>query len=249
MVQRRRGCSDDKRVHVRHAGDDRGARVLPVVLHREAWPPTELPEGALEPDFVSGKIGAFISGPWHIGLLKEQGGAGFDDKFAVAPMPMKKSATSFIGGSNLAVFKDAKNRDAGWKFVQWLSKPEVQVKWYQAVKDLPAVQSAWDDSTLSGDPYLAVFGEQLEDAKAPPAIPTWEQIAAAFDTEVEKLCKSGVDPAATAKTIQEKADRHRHREPDMTGAPVATAPARPVGVELRPAGRVDPAARSVCAGR
>jgi multiple sugar transport system substrate-binding protein len=166
---------------------------------------TDLPEGALEPDFVSGKIGAFISGPWHIGLLEEKGGAAFSDKFAIARMPMKKSATSFIGGSNLAVFKDAKNRDAGWKFVQWLSKPEVQVKWYQAVKDLPSVQAAWNDSSLSGDPYLAVFGQQLEDAKAPPAIPTWEQIAAAFDLEVEKLCKSKADPASTAKTIQEKA--------------------------------------------
>ncbi|HTF12193.1 MAG TPA: sugar ABC transporter substrate-binding protein [Asanoa sp.] len=166
---------------------------------------TDLPEGALEPDFVSGKIGAFISGPWHIGLLEEKGGAGFDQKFAVAPMPMKKTGTSFIGGSNLAVFKDAKNRDAGWKFVQWLSKPDVQVKWYQAVKDLPAVQSAWDDSSLSGDQFLAVFGKQLQDAKAPPAIPTWEQIAASFDLEVEKLCKSNVDAATTAKTIQEKA--------------------------------------------
>ncbi|GIF77179.1 sugar ABC transporter substrate-binding protein [Asanoa siamensis] len=166
---------------------------------------TDLPEGALEPDFVSGKIGAFISGPWHIGLLQEKGGAAFADKWAIAQMPMKKSATSFIGGSNLAVFKDAKNRDAGWKFVQWLSKPDVQVKWYQEVKDLPSVQSAWDDSTLSGDPYLAVFGKQLEDAKAPPAIPTWEQMAASFDLEVEKLCKSDVDPAAVAKAIQEKA--------------------------------------------
>jgi multiple sugar transport system substrate-binding protein len=172
---------------------------------KEGLSGTDLPEGALEPDFVSGKIGAFISGPWHIGLLEEKGGAGFDQKFAVAPMPTKKTGTSFIGGSNLAVFKDAKNRDAGWKFVQWLSKPDVQVKWYQAVKDLPAVQSAWDDSSLSGDPFLKVFGKQLEDAKAPPAIPTWEQIAASFDLEVEKLCKSNVDAATTAKTIQQKA--------------------------------------------
>ena len=91
-------------------------------------------QGSLEQSFITGKIGAFISGPWHVGLLAEQGGAGFTDKFAVAPMPTKKSATSFIGGSNLAVFKDAKNRDGAWKFVQWLSKPDVQVKWYQAVK-------------------------------------------------------------------------------------------------------------------
>ncbi|MEV0157429.1 sugar ABC transporter substrate-binding protein [Micromonospora sp. NPDC050686] len=171
----------------------------------EGLAPTALPEGSMEPGFVKGEIGAFISGPWHMGIVEEQGGPGFKDKYAVARMPMKKSSTSFIGGSSLAVFKDAKNRDGAWKFVQWLSKPEVQVKWYQAVKDLPAVQSAWDDQTLSGDTYLATFGEQLDSAKAPPAIPTWEQIASVVDTEIEKLCKKNADPAATAKAIQEQA--------------------------------------------
>ena len=171
----------------------------------EKLAPTELAEGALEPGFVKGEIGAFVSGPWHVGILKEQGGAGFEDKFAVAPMPSAKSATSFIGGSNIAVFKDAKNRDGAWKFIQWLSKPEVQVKWYQASTDLPAVQSAWQDASLSGDANLTVFGEQLKDAKSPPTFPTWEQVAAVFDTEVEKLAKSGEDPAAVAKTVQTKA--------------------------------------------
>jgi multiple sugar transport system substrate-binding protein len=165
--------------------------------------PTELAEGALEPGFVKGDIAAFMSGPWHMGLLKEQGLS--TDKYAVAPMPKRKSATSFIGGSNIAVFKDAKNRDAAWKFIQWLSKPEVQAKWYTTTSDLPAVQSAWQDPALSGDANLKVFGEQLKDAKAPPTFPTWEQVSAVFDTEVEKLAKAGADPATVAKTVQDKA--------------------------------------------
>jgi multiple sugar transport system substrate-binding protein len=165
--------------------------------------PTELAEGALEPGFVKGDIAAFMSGPWHMGLIKEQGLS--TDKFAVAPMPKRKSATSFIGGSNIAVFKDAKNRDAAWKFIQWLSKPEVQAKWYTTTSDLPAVQSAWQDPALSGDANLKVFGEQLKDAKAPPTFPTWEQVSAVFDTEVEKLAKTGADPATVAKTVQDKA--------------------------------------------
>ena len=168
--------------------------------------PPSLAEGALEPGFVKGEIGAFVSGPWHVGILNDQGGAGFSDKFAVAPMPTKKTATSFIGGSNIAVFKDAKNRDGAWKFLQWLSKPEVQVKWYKASTDLPAVQSAWSDPSLSGDANLAVFGAQLKDAKAPPSFPTWEQVAAVFDTEVEKVAKAGEDPATAAKTIEDKAN-------------------------------------------
>ncbi|MBL7257783.1 sugar ABC transporter substrate-binding protein [Paractinoplanes lichenicola] len=169
----------------------------------EKLSPTNLPEGALEPAFAKGEIGAFMSGPWHVGILNEQGVKG---KFAVAPMPSKQSSTSFIGGSNIAVFKDAKNRDAAWKFLQWLSKPDVQAKWYQTVSDLPAVQSAWDDTALSGDPMLKVFGEQLKSAKAPPAFPTWTQLAATFDVEAEKVCVGGSDPAAALKAVQSQAD-------------------------------------------
>ena len=162
-------------------------------------------QGALEQSFISGKVGAFVSGPWHVGLLTEQGGPGFADKFAVAPMPRKKTATSFIGGSDLAVFKDAKNRDAAWKFIAWLSKPEVQVKWYQAVKDLPAVQKGWDDSTLKDDPFLATFGLQLKDAKSPPPMATWEQVASVIDGQVERVAKAGENPATAVKTMQQQA--------------------------------------------
>ncbi|MEV7229592.1 sugar ABC transporter substrate-binding protein [Polymorphospora sp. NPDC051019] len=171
----------------------------------ERLAPTELAEGALEPAFVRGEIGAFVSGPWHVGLLNEQGGPDFADKFAVVPMPAKKSATSFIGGSNLAVFKDAKNRDGAWKFIEWLSRPEIQVQWYADSAALPAVRAAWQDDSLSGDANLKVFGDQLADAKAPPTFPTWEQVAAAFDIEVEKLAKSGEDPATVARTVQDRA--------------------------------------------
>jgi multiple sugar transport system substrate-binding protein len=151
-------------------------------------------------------MAAFISGPWHIGLLKDKGGPGFADKFAVAHMPAgKKAATSFVGGGNLAVFKDGKNRDAAWKFVSWLSKPETQAKWYGVSTDLPSVKKAWDDPQLSADPMLKTFGDQLADAKAPPAIPNWEQVASVIDGEIEQLCKSDRSAADTAAAMQQKA--------------------------------------------
>ncbi|HEX6681489.1 MAG TPA: extracellular solute-binding protein, partial [Candidatus Limnocylindrales bacterium] len=168
----------------------------------EGLAPKDLPQGTLEPDFAAGKIGAFVSGPWHIGLLKDQNAAG---KFDLWHMPTKQKATSFVGGGNLAVFKDAKNRDGAWKFVSWLAQPQVQIKWYQASSDLPAVKASWDDSTLKSDPLLSAFGAQLTDAKSPPSIVTWEQVAAAFDAEVERLVKTDETAADAAKAIQQKA--------------------------------------------
>ena len=166
----------------------------------------QLPEGSTEPSFANGSVPMFISGPWMMGAVEKVGGAGFKDKYGVMPMPKQKTATSFVGGSDLVVFKNSKNRDSAWKFIQWLSEPKTQVKWYGLSTDLPSVKSAWQDPALTADEKLAVFGKQLEDAKAPPAIATWEQASAAFDTEMEKVTKSGLDPAAALKAVQVKAD-------------------------------------------
>jgi multiple sugar transport system substrate-binding protein len=170
----------------------------------EGLAPTELPQGSLEPGFMSGTIGAFVSGPWHVGILEDLDSAGMEN-VALAPLPAAEQPASFIGGANLAVFEDAENRDAAWKFIEWLSTPEVQVEWYATVNDLPSVASAWEDPAIADDEYLGVFGEQLESAVAPPSIPTWEQVASVIDTELERLTKAGADPQEVSTSIQQQA--------------------------------------------
>jgi len=160
-----------------------------------------------EPDFASGKVPMFISGPWMMSAVEKAGGGDkFKDKYGVFQIPADKMSSSFVGGSNLAVFKNTKNRDSSWKFVQWLSDPKTQVKWYGMSTDLPSVKSAWQDPALTGDEKLAVFGKQLETAQAPPSFPTWEQVVTSFDTEMEKVTKTGADPAAALKTVQKQAE-------------------------------------------
>jgi multiple sugar transport system substrate-binding protein len=160
-----------------------------------------------EPDFASGKVPMFISGPWMMSAVEKAGGGEkFKDKYDVFQIPADKMSSSFVGGSNLAVFKNTKNRDSAWKFVQWLSDPKTQVEWYKSSTDLPSVKSAWQDPALTADEKLAVFGKQLETAQAPPSFPTWEQVVTSFDTEMEKVTKSGADPAAALKTVQKQAE-------------------------------------------
>ncbi|MBM6399278.1 sugar ABC transporter substrate-binding protein [Phycicoccus sonneratiae] len=159
-----------------------------------------------EPDFASGKVPMFISGPWMMSAVEKVGGEGFKDKYSVAKIPADKQSSSFVGGSDFVVFKSSKQRDTAWKFVQFLADPKTQAKWYGMSTDLPSVQSAWDDSALAGDEKLKVFGEQLETAQAPPSFPTWEQVVANLDTEMEKVTKTGADPAAALKTVQQQAD-------------------------------------------
>jgi multiple sugar transport system substrate-binding protein len=157
-----------------------------------------------EPDFKSGRVPMFISGPWMMSAVEKVGVT--KDQYDVMPIPAKTKSSSFVGGSDLVVFKKSKQRDTAWKFIQWLSDPKTQVKWYQQSTDLPAVKSAWQDPALTADTKLAKFGKQLETAQAPPTFPTWEQVIASFDTEMEKVTKQGADPAAALKTVQQQAD-------------------------------------------
>ena len=160
-----------------------------------------------EPDFASGKVPMFISGPWMMSAVeKAGGGAKFKDKYDVFQIPADKMSSSFVGGSNLVVFKNTQNRDSSWKLVNWLSDPKTQVKWYGMSTDLPSVKSAWQDPALTADTKLATFGKQLETAQAPPSFPTWEQVVTSFDSELEKITKSGADPAASLKTVQKQAE-------------------------------------------
>jgi multiple sugar transport system substrate-binding protein len=160
-----------------------------------------------EPDFVSGKVPMFISGPWMMSAVEAAGGGeAFKEKYDVMQIPADVESSSFVGGSNLVVFKNTENRDSAWKLVQWLGDAETQVKWYGMSTALPSVKSAWQDPALTADTKLAVFGKQLETAKAPPSFPTWEQVVTSFDSEMEKVTKTGADPAAALETVQKQAE-------------------------------------------
>lgn len=173
----------------------------------EGLTPTAVPEGFdITPAFVQGDYPMFFSGPWHLGLIETAGGADFADKWAIAPMPQKVSGTSFLGGSNVVVYKNSQNKDAAWAFVKFLSDPATQALWYETATVLPAVQAGWDDPALTADPNLAVFGAQLEDTKAQPATESWSELSSGINDILEAMTVGDTDPQAAADQMQQLAE-------------------------------------------
>ncbi|MFC0672918.1 sugar ABC transporter substrate-binding protein [Brachybacterium hainanense] len=162
-------------------------------------------DGTTEQDFVSGAVPMFISGPWMMSAVEALGGEGFAEKYGVFVMPQKESSASFLGGANLGVFQGTKNRDAAWKLVQHLSRPEVQVQWFGISTDLPALQQGWEDPAVASNEKFEVFRTQLDTAFAPPVVATWEQVAAAFDAQIEEVCKNGLAAADALAATQSEA--------------------------------------------
>ncbi|NAZ81354.1 extracellular solute-binding protein [Kineococcus sp. R8] len=163
---------------------------------------------AIGPAFISGETPMFVSGPFTNFILAQSGGPDFASKVGVFPVPTGQggASTTLLGGAQMGVFQKAENKDAAWKVLQYLSKPENQVAFYEATTDLPAVQSAYEDPALAGDQTLSTFEETLQTAKGTPNVPTWIQVSAAADQALERVAKAGQSPEDAMAELQATAE-------------------------------------------
>ena len=161
-------------------------------------------EGGREMDlltaFESGHFPAFISGPWMISQL-ETSKPGLNGRWATARLPGGERRASFMGGCNLVMFRNSGNKPLAWKFMEFLSTPEMQARWYEISGDLPANRKAWNAASLAGNKKLSPFRKELETAKAPPQIPEWESVAAAIDDAVEEALYGKTEPSAAREKL------------------------------------------------
>jgi multiple sugar transport system permease protein len=160
--------------------------------------------------FESGYFPVFLSGPYMISEL-ERGKPGLAGKWAVAPLPASKASISFIGGCDLVLFKNSRDKALAWKFIEFMSRARNQARWYEISKCLPAVQEAWRSPALSNNPLLAPFREHLNTAKSPPPIPEWESVAGTLDSAMEEVMFGrlpvGEARAAVSSRIRDLLDR------------------------------------------
>lgn len=168
--------------------------------------PASMPNGFdMVQSFVQGNTPMFFSGAWNMSLIAQQGGKAIDGKWAIAPMPTKVNNESFVGGGDMVVFKNSPNREAAWKFIQYVTQPTVQAKWYTTMSDLPTTPAAFEQSSLANDKNAQIFRQQLTTAQAVPALASWEEVAQGIDTNMEQVMAGKTTPEAAAKDMQSKA--------------------------------------------
>ena len=159
-------------------------------------------------EFARGFFSVFISGPWTIGDMKSRLPAAFQSRWATAGMPGPEGpGASAPGGSSLVVFKNARDPNAAWRLVQYLSRPSVQAEFQILTGDLPAKRRAWAAPALSSDPNVLTLREQLSRAQAVPKVPEWERIVTEMQIVAERMVRGEFIVAAAAAEIDRRADR------------------------------------------
>jgi multiple sugar transport system substrate-binding protein len=152
-----------------------------------------------------GYFAFYISGPWNIGEFKRRLPPELQDRWMTAPMPGPDGpGISNAGGSSLVIFKRSRQQESAWALIEFLSRPDVQQRFYELSGDLPPRRSSWASGEIATDPYTRAFRVQLEHLRTFPQVPEWEQIMQAMRVMAERVVQEqiSVDAAATAFDLE-----------------------------------------------
>ncbi|PWT71711.1 MAG: hypothetical protein C5B46_07780 [Proteobacteria bacterium] len=104
----------------------------------------------------------------------------------------------------MVIFRSSRHAQAAWDLITYLSETAVQVRFHELSGNLPPRRSAWRDDRLAANVYARAFHEQLERARAAPAVPEWERIVNEMQLAAEQVVQGSVDVAAATRELDRR---------------------------------------------
>jgi multiple sugar transport system substrate-binding protein len=188
----------------------RRALAFYVALFREGYAPiaTDAEVANVWTEFGRGTFASFVSGPWNIGELDRRLPAAMQATWSTAALPGPAGpGASIAGGSSLVVFRASRVKAAAWQLIEYLSRPDVELRFHRLTGDLPPRRSAWRDATLVADTRARAFRDQLERVKPAPRIPEWERIADEIRIVGERAARGGLGVDDAVRELDARTDR------------------------------------------
>jgi multiple sugar transport system substrate-binding protein len=105
------------------------------------------------------------------------------------------------------LFRRSQQKPAAWRLVEFLSRPEQQLRVYQLTGDLPASTAAWRESALADSAQMHAFWVQLHRVKPLPKVPEVELIATKVYQYAEQVIRGGQRPEAALAELDRDVNR------------------------------------------
>lgn len=147
----------------------------------------------LDQAFQSGRIGFTISGDWLLAQLRRNPDA---PSYGVTllPAPDGGQSISFAGGEYLVVPKKSRHAQEAQLLINFLLRPENNLKLCRAIGFVPANIAAGQNAHFTGDPFKVVFNQQLELARSTPVHPDWIELEEIIERAVEAAMYKALSP-------------------------------------------------------
>ena len=148
--------------------------------------------------------------------IKEAGGE-LRQKWALAHQPTEKTGTSFVGGTNMTVFKQSKNRDAGWKFIDFRRGPRPRRRGTRRPAICRPTSRPGTLPRSARTPTAVGLRRPARGRQVAAGVAKWEEVGSAINGELEKVTQGETSPEHGCAAMQEEA------EPIGTGGMTASA--------------------------
>ena len=133
----------------------------------------------VENQFKGGRLAVWIGGPWVLGSIdahrrRRPGTPTARKNVGVAPMPTGPAARryTFVGGSNLMMFKSTKHPNEAWALMKYLSEDQIQKDYADLLGMFPArlePQQQVGDSDANHKAFFEAI-QNGPDVRADPAV-------------------------------------------------------------------------------
>lgn len=138
-----------------------------------------------------------LDGSWLFGYRKD---APFQWGIAPVPAPAGGSTASNVGGEHIFMFDASPNKEAAWKFVKYLTSPEIQLEWDEKTGFLPVRASVAENADYlkwinDTEPRMLPFIEGMASAHTRPATAKYYAVSDAFSREIQNALLGEVSPA------------------------------------------------------
>src|SRR4051812_14877319 len=167
----------------------------------------------VENQFKGGRLAVWIGGPWVLGSIDRPE----DDTWSkearanvgVAPMPTGPGgkAYTFVGGSDLVIFKSTKHPNEAWALLKFLSEDQTQKDYAGLLGMFPARLEPQKQVGDSSANHKAFF-EAIQSGRTYAPIPQWGQIENAYKTRFGNILDSaaGVGKDYSEATVKSQLD-------------------------------------------
>ncbi|HFI0302497.1 TPA: extracellular solute-binding protein [Streptococcus suis] len=155
--------------------------------------------------FIQGKVGALIDGPWVAASFKE---AGINYGVAKIPtLPNGNEYSPFAGGKAWVISNYSKNKEVAQDFLDYVTNSENQKQFFEETQEIPANTVAREYASEKGNDLTKAVINQFTSSKPMPNIPqmaeVWEPSASMY-FDVVSGSKTPEEASADAlKTIKD----------------------------------------------
>jgi multiple sugar transport system substrate-binding protein len=159
-------------------------------------------------EFFNGFYAFYLSGPWNIREFRRRAPKDLADEWGTMPLPGPDGPGAGIAsGTSLVIFRSSQHKDAAWKWIEFLSRPEIQQRFHAAIGDLPPRRSTWEHPSLANDELARAFRDQLERVKPTPKVLEWERIVQEMRLATERVVRGGESQDQAVRELDAQVDK------------------------------------------